>query len=100
MRKKAFDPGEPFDAMFESFRTQVVDMAIKAREAAIYRDMPEAEQLSCLMAGVMTGMMGVTMVLCKKESWPDVRDLTRAYVDKAAETAAEIIQKSGARHES
>lgn len=62
-----FDPGDPYDAMCESFRIQVADLASQAYRAAIYRDMTPERQLSSFMAGVLTGLIGVCFVSIRDE---------------------------------
>ena len=62
-----FDPGDPYDAMCESFRIQVADLASNAYRAAIYRDMSPERQLSSFMAGVLTGLIGVCFVSIRDE---------------------------------
>jgi hypothetical protein len=62
-----FDPGDPYDAMCESFRIQVADIASEAYRAAIYRDMSPERQLSSFMAGVLTGLIGVCFVSIRDE---------------------------------
>lgn len=57
-----FDPSDPYDAMCESFRIQVTEMASRAHRAAIYRDLSPERQLSSFMAGVLTGLIGVCFV--------------------------------------
>lgn len=54
-----FDPGDDFDAMAESFRLQMADMALRAHKTAVYRDLGPVRQLQCFMAGAVTGLVGV-----------------------------------------
>lgn len=62
-----FDPGDPYDAMCESFRIQIADLASQAYRSTIYRDMTPESQLSCFMAGVLTGLIGVCFVSIRDE---------------------------------
>jgi hypothetical protein len=62
-----FDPGDPYDAMCESFRIQVAEIASNAYRAAIYRDMTPERQLSSFMAGMLTGLIGVCFVSIRDE---------------------------------
>ena len=57
-RRKLFDPGDPFDAMAESFRRQTIDLALGALRGATCRDMDGHSQIKCLIAGVLTGLVG------------------------------------------
>jgi hypothetical protein len=58
-KPKPFDASDPFDAMSESFRLQVCNMAIKAGETTIYRDLDPGRQLECFLAGTLVGVVGV-----------------------------------------
>lgn len=62
----AFDAGDPLDAMAESFRIQVCDMAIEANKAAIFRDMDTAQQAQALMGGILTGLVGVLFAMSQE----------------------------------
>lgn len=62
-----FDPGDPFNAMAESFRRQVATMAREALSAAIYRDLPTEKQIECFSMGVLTGLIGCVFVQIKLE---------------------------------
>jgi hypothetical protein len=57
--KAEFDPGDPYDAMCESFRIQIAEMAAAAHRVTIYREMTPERQLSSFMAGALTGIIGV-----------------------------------------
>lgn len=62
-----FDPGEPYDAMCESFRLQVAEMVLEAGRVAIYRDMTWDQQLGSFMAGTLTGLIGVCFAHIREE---------------------------------
>lgn len=62
-----FDPGDPYDAMCDSFRIQVCNMALDAQRIAIYRDMDQGQQLSSFMAGTLVGLIGVCFASIRDE---------------------------------
>ena len=63
-----FDPGDPFDAMSESFRRQISEMILRALDTTIYREMENPKQLECFVVGVVTGLIGVCFAHIKPES--------------------------------
>jgi len=89
-----FDPGDPHDAMCESFRIQVVEMMQKAERAAIYRDMDQASQLSVFVAGVLTGLVGVCLVCIAEEGHDEVVKSLADALPFARQQAEDIIQNS------
>lgn len=61
MERDPFNPSDPVDAMAQSFRLQVTDMALNAYKTAIYRDMDVTRQLEVFVAGALTGLVGVAL---------------------------------------
>jgi hypothetical protein len=61
------DPGDPFDAMVESFIAQVRHMAAEAKRITIFRDLPKEQQVQCLMKGVLHGMVAAGVDLTWEE---------------------------------
>lgn len=86
-----FDPGDPYDAMCESFRIQIAGLASNAYRAAIYRDMSPEQQLSSFMAGVLTGLIGVCFVSIRDEGREIMMDGIREALPAARRQAEEII---------
>ena len=89
-----FDPGDPYDAMCESFRIQVMDLASNAYRAAIYRDMPPEQQLSSFMAGILTGLIGVCFVSIRDEGREVMMDGIRQALPLARKQAEDIINEA------
>lgn len=86
-----FDPGDPYDAMCETFRIQVADIASQAHRIAIYREMDPARQLSSFMAGVLTGLIGVCFVSIRDEGREVMMDGIRESLPFARKQAEDII---------
>lgn len=90
-----FDPGDPFDAMAESIRRQVCDIALGMLNVGVYRDLPPGRQLECLMAGLLTGTIGVLFAQIDPARTAEGRDeFMRAiadYLPLARQSAEEII---------
>lgn len=87
----AFDPGDPFDAMAESFRLQICDIALRAPEAAIYREMSPQDRVAAFLTGGLTGVIGVLFAMVKAEGRDGLMDAITAYLPNArlnAETTA------------
>jgi hypothetical protein len=64
-----FDPGDPFDAMSELFRTQVIQLLIDAEKITIYRELDPKRQLECFVAGALTGLVGGCLAQIKPEGY-------------------------------
>lgn len=81
-----FDPSDPFDAMSETFRREIVDIAIKAEKIAIYRDLSPDQQLEAFVAGAMTAIVCVCFASIEASgrdqiieylsgAWPQAREM-------------------------
>lgn len=90
--RKAFDPGDAFDAMADSFRVQVAQIALDANKAAVFRELPPDKQLGCLICGIMTGLLGVGYAFVHPDGHAALRDSIRGYVDDAGHNAEDILQ--------
>jgi hypothetical protein len=88
-----FDPNDPSDAMADSFRVQVANMALEAEKAAIFRDLPPAEQLQCIMSGTLTGLLGVCFAYIDAEGRDALVEAIRDFVPSAATNAVEILDR-------
>lgn len=60
-----FNPADPYDAMCENFRLQIVHMMNDAQSITIFREMSPDRQLSAFLAGVFTGAVGVAFCMVK-----------------------------------
>ena len=94
-----FDAGDDFDAMAESFRRQVSDMALRAMDAAVYRDLDGHRQIECLMAGVVTGLIGVCFASIKPEGRDEMMRVIEAYLPQARENVEGILSRDGGNGE-
>lgn len=92
-----FDPGDPYDAMCESFRIHVCKMAEAAYSAAIYRDMEPDQQLSSFMAGTLTGLIGVCFASIRDEGRDVMMQGILDALPFARQQAEEILEESAAR---
>lgn len=90
---RPFAPGEPFDAMAETFRTQVADMILQADEAAIFRGLSQVEQLQCIMSGTLTGLVGCCFAYIEPEGRDAIIEAIRDFVPMAAKNAESIIDQ-------
>lgn len=89
---RPFNPGDPFDAMSDSFRSQVVRMAIEAGKVTIFRDLTPVEQVQCLMGGVLTGLSGVLFSYVTEEGREAIVGSMHETIEFAAANAAHIIE--------
>lgn len=52
MSKQApFDPSDPFDAMSEMFRREVIEIALRADKVTLYRELDKVRRLECFVPG-------------------------------------------------
>jgi len=87
----SFEPADPLDAMAESFRLQVCDIAINAGDAAIFRDMPSGDQLASLMGGLLTGTLGVLFAFVEADERDALVDALVGFVPHARAQAESIM---------
>jgi hypothetical protein len=95
MDRDPFDPGDPMDAMAESFRLQVTQIALDAYKAAIYREMDPQQQLECFIAGALTGLVGVALASVKAEGADAIMSYFAACLPAARENAESIRDPNG-----
>lgn len=82
MKRTPFDPVDPFDAMCENFRRQVVQMVLDAEGITLYRELG-ARQLEAFVAGTLTGLVGVGMASIKPEGHKEFLRSIRGYLRHA-----------------
>lgn len=93
-----FDPSDPYDAMCESFRIQVAEMASQAHHATIYRDLSPERQLSSFMAGVLTGLIGVCFVQITDEGRDVLIEGILEAIPLARHQAEDVISNAISTH--
>lgn len=86
-----FDAGDPLDAMADSFRIQVCNMAIEANKAAIFRDMDTGQQAQALMAGTLTGLIGVLFAMVQEASRDPLMEAIADFLPYARLNAESIL---------
>lgn len=85
-----FDPSDPFDAMAESARRQVCEIAIEMMSAAVFRDLDPVRQVECLMGGMATGMIGVLFAHIVPEGRDEMMQAIIDYLPQARLNAENI----------
>lgn len=96
MKRTPFDPVDPFDAMCENFRRQVVQMALDAESITLYRDLGD-RQLEAFVAGTLTGLVGVGMATIKPERHKEFLRSVRNYLHQARFQTESILGKPEGR---
>jgi hypothetical protein len=94
--KGDFDPGDPYDAMCENFRIQIAEMASRAHRVTIYRDMTPERQLSCFLAGALTGLISVCFASIRDEGRDVMIDGILQALPLARQQAEDILTLAGA----
>lgn len=95
-KPEKFDPSNPFDAMAETFRRQIVGIATGAYRTTIYREMTPAQKLESFMGGVLTGLVGVCFASIQPEGRDEMMKAITAYLPQAREQVEGIFIDSGA----
>jgi hypothetical protein len=88
---RPFEPGEPHDAMAETFRRNIVEMVVAAPKIAIYRDMSDGEKLSAFMSGALTALIGVAFASVKVEARDIIMQSIETALPMARKQAEDII---------
>lgn len=86
-----FDPAEPFDAMADSIKRQVADIADGMQAVAVFRDMDGRHQLQCLMAGLTVGLIGVCFAHIRPSERDTMMNIIVEYLPQAREVVEQII---------
>jgi hypothetical protein len=84
-----------WQAMEQTFRKQVIGMASDALKVTIYRDLSKSEQIECLMAGMMTGLMCSCLAAVKPETYQIIEEYMARCVPVARANAEELLRKAG-----
>lgn len=90
MMRKRFDPSAPFDACAESLRKQICDIGIEMLDKPEFQGLSAEDQLKCLMAGLMTGCVGVMLAFVDHDSHDEFIAVLAAFVPVARKMADEI----------
>lgn len=93
---REFDPSDPFDAMTERFRREVLTLALDAGRTTIYREMTPQQQMESFIAGVLTGLVSVAF----GSIHPSGRDSAMSYIAECLPMArffAEAVEASPPR---
>ncbi len=90
--RAAFDPTDPFDAMAEAIRNDVCEVAMSLDSRPGWRNLPEDQRIACLMAGLMTGTVGVLICFIKPENRDEFAKVLADYVPDAYALACSILE--------
>lgn len=86
---------DPFDAMAETMRRQTVQIAIDAMKTGIFADVESGRQITCLTAGVLTGLIGSIFSQIVPEGRDAIMEMIADYLPLARENAEELLRENG-----
>lgn len=89
--RKAFDPGDPFDAISESVRIDVLNIVLRLGSVAIYRDLPPVRQFEAFVAGALTGVVAAAFAHVEPHTRDAAMDCIVNYLPQAREQAEDIL---------
>lgn len=93
-----FDAADPFDASADMFRRQIAEMATTALEFPGYRALGGIDQVRCLMAGIMTGLIGVCFAHIEPAGRDEMMKAIKRYLPQARENAEGIMRDGASRN--
>lgn len=85
-----FDPSDPFDAMSEMFRRQMLDMVLQAEGVTLYRELDSQRQIECFVAGALTGLICACLASVKPESYDAITEYVASCIPMARNFADSI----------
>lgn len=94
-----FNDSDPFDTVAELFRTQVVEMVIKAADMPLYRGLSQEQQLQAFISGAMSGLIGVCFSSLRPEGYDEIMKVLAGHLPTArlqveAQMASQAAQPS------
>jgi hypothetical protein len=90
MARAPFDPADPFEASADALRRGVADVALAVFATSTFQRLSAERQISCVMAGVMTGAMGVMLAFVNRDSHDDLLQAVAEYLPDARRNAYDI----------
>lgn len=97
-KRKAFNPADPFDACCEAIRIAMGDAALSAIQSTIYRELSPADQVECLVRGMLVATVGVAFSIIKPKGREELLKIMADMLPEMAQHAEAII-RNGARAE-
>lgn len=89
-----FDPNCPFDAIAEATRQAVGMKVLDAFKSDQSKDLPTIERRRAIMAGAMTGVIGVYLVMFKGTPESDLLQALTLDINQALQNALTIVKET------
>lgn len=90
MDRAPFDPADPFDASADALRHGIADVALAVCATSTFQRLSAERQISCVMAGLMTGAVGVMLAFVNRESHDQLLQAVAEYLPDARQNAYDI----------
>jgi hypothetical protein len=94
MERASFNPADPFDASADALRHGIADVALAVFATPAFQALPAERQISCVMAGLMTGTMGVMLSFVREDAHDDFVRAVAEYLPAAQQNAYDIMANS------
>jgi len=85
-----FDPTDPFNSQCERLRREVIQLVIDSEKVTLYREMDSKRQLECLVAGLMTGLIGAAFASVAPTA--DAQDYVTEYIASCIPVARQFAE--------
>lgn len=92
--RAAFDPKNPFDACADRLRRAVAEIAGELNESPQFKGLAAEQQIVCMMAGLMTGVMGVLLCFVEPDGHDAFVQALADYLPDARQNAYDIMANS------
>ena len=90
-----FDPADPFQAMSDLFRRQVIQFVLEAERITIYRDLPADQKLGAIISGTFTGAICAAFAMITPEGRDAIMEYAEECVPHARLQAENMRDKNG-----
>lgn len=85
------DPDDPRSICVMHFHTEVIRAFYDAERITVFRDLPLNEQISCMVTGMLTGMMTIGIVSAGKDKADKVEEFIREAIAPSRFNAERLL---------
>lgn len=91
-----FDPSDPYQAMCDTFRREVMGMFADAGSITIFRELPLDRKLSSHLAGSVVGALCVLLISTRPEAREEIMSGFIKNIPALRKQAESIVDQCGA----
>jgi len=91
MERTPFDPSDPFDFSADALRHGIADVALAVFATSAFQGLTPERQITCMMAGLMTGALGVMLAFVNRDRHEEFVQAVAEYLPDAQQNAYDIM---------